>query len=81
MSEKVKKPQSAVIARLNRYEKGYGVLRLEDGQEVFWPKNQLAKNISVGSKVFIIARTEEENSVESKELAKNILEEILNGGK
>ena len=73
------KPKSSLSAKLNRYEKNYAIFRLTDGQELFWPKEMLREGIHIGSKIHLIVKSEQEQVSESRELAKNILEQILNG--
>lgn len=65
-------------AILDRFEANSGVLRLENGQELVVPKDELPKDVKEGAALFILiseSKTEEEAR---EKLAKSILNEILN---
>ena len=71
--------QSGIIDRL---EGERVIIRLQDGQEVSWPKKLLAE-FKEGTPVKLLVQTEAEAELERQKLAKTILNEILkpnNGG-
>lgn len=74
-----KKPKNSLAVKADRFEGGYAVLRLSDGQEIFWPKNQIPQDIKLGEKIYLLIRSLEETKIDNQDLAKNILEQILNG--
>lgn len=65
--------QSGVIDRI---EGEQAIIRLQDGQEISWPKKQLAK-LKEGATVKLVVQTEAEAEQERQKLAKTILNEIL----
>ncbi|MFA6423016.1 MAG: hypothetical protein WCW17_01020 [Patescibacteria group bacterium] len=76
---KNKKPKSSLEVVFERYEGGCAVMRLEDGQEIFWPKINLPRELQKKDKLFLMIKSKEEYEQDSNDLAKNILHQILNG--
>ncbi len=63
---------------IDRFENGKAVLKTEDKQSIVWPKNKLPENIKEGSVLRIAISFDQETEGSDKELAKDILNEILN---
>ena len=55
------------------------VIVLEDGQKMKWPKAKLPANLKVSESFYIIASQEINTEKQKQEIARTILEEILNG--
>ena len=65
---------------IDRFENDNAVLKTKDGDTVIWPKNKLPAEAKEG-KIFIFSiMNEEQKEADKKELAKNILNEILSSG-
>ncbi|MFA6421808.1 MAG: DUF3006 domain-containing protein [Candidatus Buchananbacteria bacterium] len=62
---------------IDRIEGEKAVVRLDDGQEIVWPKDKLTSDIKEGSSVKIIALGDNEMEAHREEIAKNILKEIF----
>ena len=67
-----------ILLTIDRFEENKAVLKTEDGDTIIWPKNKLPENIKEGSVLNFIISRDAETEEEKKELAKNILNEILN---
>ena len=65
--------QSGVI---DRTEGEQVIIRLQDGQEISWPKKLLSE-FKEGASVKLVIQTEAEAEQERQKLAKTILNEIL----
>ncbi|MEK7097816.1 MAG: DUF3006 domain-containing protein [Patescibacteria group bacterium] len=63
---------------IDRFEGDKAVLRSEDGTVVVWPKNKLPDGAREGSALFFSIQNKEGAEKENKNLAKKILNEILN---
>ncbi len=62
---------------IDRFESDKAVLITEDGENIIWPKKKLPENSREGSSLmFAITGNKEDKT--TKNLAKNILNEILN---
>ena len=61
---------------IDRLEGERAIIRLQDGQEVSWPKKLLA-GFKEGTVVKLLVQTEAEAELERQKLAKTILNEIL----
>lgn len=62
---------------IDRFEEKNAVLLTEDGDLIVWPKNKLPEGTAEGAVLkFSILRSEEEEK-EKRELAKEILNEIM----
>lgn len=64
-------------ATIDRFEGDLAVLSFDDGQKLNWPKSKLPKDIKEGSVVFVYVSSNKEATKNQKELAKEILNEIL----
>lgn len=64
-------------ATVDRFEGDFAILAIEDGQKLNWPKNKLPKNVKEGSIVWLSLSSDEEATKNQRELAKEILNEIL----
>lgn len=64
---------------IDRFENGMAVLKTPEGEEILWPQKNLPQNSHEGSvvKFYITEDGEEEGG--KKKLAKEILNEILEG--
>lgn len=66
-----------IILTIDRFEENKAVLLTEDGEIILWPKNKLPLDASEGAVLkFSILRGDDEE-IEKKELAKKILNEIM----
>ncbi len=66
-----------ITITVDRFENDKAVLKTENGQTINWPKDKLPKEAKEGSNYnFLIAR-DPETEDEKKELAKNVLNELL----
>jgi len=65
-------------AVIDRFEGDYAVLVFSDGQRFNWPRNKLPSGVAEGSIVWITAVNDKMVGENQKELAKEILNEILN---
>lgn len=65
-------------AVLDRFEGDRAILKLQDGQEWRWPRQNLPKTAKEGSVLFLRALQSAEKEEEREKLAKTILNEILN---
>ncbi len=66
-----------ISCQIKEIKDGKAILVLEDGQEIFWPLDKIPFKIE-NKNLKLILTTEEIFSKERAELAKKILEEILN---
>lgn len=62
---------------LDRFEGDKAILKTKDNQNINWPKNQLPENSQAGQVFNFRILTNQEAEKDKKELAKNILNEIL----
>lgn len=63
---------------IDRFENEKAILKTENNEIIVWPKNKLPKNSKEGSIIaFSIADSNDQKN-NNKQLAKNILNEILN---
>jgi len=69
--------QSFLKGVVDRFEGDKAVVRLDDGQQVIWPVNDLPEGVSEGEAVRLVLYTAKDDEVEREELAKAILNEIL----
>ena len=63
---------------IDRFEEDKAVLKTKDNQTIIWPKDKLPKNAQEGSVLSLVISGSAAADADSKELAKNILNEILN---
>jgi hypothetical protein len=63
---------------IDRFEGDKAVLKTEDGQSVVWPKNKLPENAHESMVLNFNILNDSETEKDKKELAKEILNEILN---
>lgn len=65
---------------IDRFEEDKAVLKTEENETIIWPKSKLPKNLNEGAKLlFLITNNKEEEKL-GKQLAKDILNEILDTG-
>ena len=62
---------------IDRFEGEKAVLKNEDNETVVWPKNKLPKNVKEGSILALTITDKEETKNNKEDLAKDILNEIL----
>lgn len=67
----------AVIATIDRFERGQAVLRFEDGQELILPKRKLPSRIKEGSVLACEFFRAEDEEKRKENIARYLLEEIL----
>lgn len=63
---------------IDRFEGGAAVLRLEGGQELTVPKEELPKDVKEGATLFFLISQSPSEEEAREKLAKSILNEILN---
>ncbi|GEM_PF-1400657 len=66
---------------LDRFEGGSAVFKFEDGQELKWEKENLPRNFKVGDEIVFKLATFDSEIKEREEIARKLLEEILNKAK
>lgn len=66
---------------VDRFEGKLAVIKLDDGSEVLWPIKNLADDIKEGTTVKMTISTNQNEQKEKEELAKTILNDILNVSK
>lgn len=62
---------------IDRFEEDKAILKTEDNITIIWPKNKLPKNINEGSALLFLITNDKKEEKFSKQLAKDILNEIL----
>jgi hypothetical protein len=62
---------------IDRMEGERAVIRLDDGQEIVWPKEKLSEGLGEGSSVKLIVLSDKDLENNRQEVAKNILKEIF----
>ncbi|MFH1428034.1 MAG: DUF3006 domain-containing protein [Patescibacteria group bacterium] len=62
---------------IDRFENDKAVLKTEDGQTIIWPKAKLPSDSKEGAVLNFIISSNQQTEDEKKEMAKNILNEIL----
>ncbi len=67
-----------IKATIDRFEEGRAVLKTKDKQTIIWPKNKLPENVGEGTVLRIALTDDQATASADKELAKDILNEILN---
>jgi len=63
---------------LDRFEDDNAVLVTDDNKTAIWPSSLLPKETKEGSVIYFALTNDLKASADSKQLAKNILNEILN---
>jgi len=63
---------------IDRFEGEKAVLKTDSGHNIAWPKNNLPDNCHEGSILFFNITTEEGFEEQKRNLAKSVLNEILN---
>jgi len=66
------------LLTIDRFEEDKAILKTEDNKTIVWPKQKLPSDIKEGAVLTFIITKDLETEDEKKELAKNILNEILN---
>jgi len=62
---------------IDRFENNEAVLIFNDGAAIAWPKNNLPDNLHEGSVLNFTIQNNSETEKEKKELAKEILNQVL----
>jgi hypothetical protein len=62
---------------IDRFEGEKAVLTAKDGSHIIWPKNKLPDDAKEGSTLEFSIRDDKTAEIEKKEIAKKILNEIL----
>ena len=65
-------------ATIDRFEGDKAVLKTKDNETILWPKTKLTDNLKEGSSVIIVLTDDQKEEDSNKQLAKDILNEILN---
>ena len=63
---------------LDRFEGRQAVIKTEDDTEILWPIKKLPEDITAGNSLRISISANLDETSEKEELAKNMLNEILN---
>jgi len=63
---------------IDRFEDDKAVLKTKDNKTVIWPSAKLPENSKEGDVLIFTIQSENEKTAKNKELAKTILNEILN---
>ncbi|HLC64188.1 MAG TPA: DUF3006 domain-containing protein [Patescibacteria group bacterium] len=63
---------------LDRFEGQQAVIKTEDDTEILWPIKKLPEDITAGNSLRISISANLDETSEKEELAKNMLNEILN---
>ncbi|MCX6796181.1 MAG: DUF3006 family protein [Candidatus Falkowbacteria bacterium] len=63
--------------KVEKLENDKAILKSEDNDTIVWPKSKLPKDVKEGSLLAFSIRRAEEKDQDNKELAKDILNEIL----
>ncbi len=77
MSGKLRTPYSLKVI-LDRFEGDYAIFFINNGKQILWPKDKLPQGLEEGAVIKIKLYTSQGEEREQRELAKNILNEILN---
>jgi len=67
-----------ISAQLARFEGKTAILKNKDEQEIIWPIKLLPDDLKEGETVKLILKTTSETATEQRNLAKEMLNEILN---
>ncbi|MDX9893711.1 MAG: hypothetical protein RB292_04885 [Patescibacteria group bacterium] len=70
--------QYFIIGRVDRFIQKDALIILANGEEVSWPINNLPPEIEAGSEIKLILSTAETEEFQRQQLAKSILNEVLN---
>ncbi len=62
---------------VDRFEENKAVVKLDNGQQILWPKENLSADIKEGSVVDLVIINEESEQKEREKTAKTLLNEIL----
>ncbi len=65
-------------ATLEDFNEELAIFKFSDGQELTWEKDKLPKGLKVGNKVSFKLITDTEETEERAEIARKLLENILN---
>jgi hypothetical protein len=65
---------------IDRFEGDKAVLKTEDNDTIIWPQNKLPNNLNEGSALLFVITSDKDEEKSSKQLAKDILNEILDTG-
>jgi hypothetical protein len=63
--------------KIEKIESDKAILKSEDNDIIIWPKSKLPKDVKEGSLLAFSIRSDEEKEEANPELAKDILNEIL----
>jgi hypothetical protein len=66
-----------VELKIEKLENDKAILKSEDNDTIIWPKSKLPKDVKEGSLLAFSVRSAEEPETANPELAKDILNEIL----
>jgi hypothetical protein len=71
-------PTNSLKATIDRIEDGNAVINVDNGHTLLWPVENLPPDTSEGSVVYINLTKSEIDEQDRKNLAKDILNEIMN---
>jgi len=63
---------------IDRFEDDKAVLKTDDNKTIIWPKAKLPELVKEGDVLVFAIATDKDKTAKNKELAKSILNEILN---
>ena len=67
----------ALKLTLDRFENGKAVLKTDDGETIVWPKNKLPENTRESAILYFTILNDKQAEKEKKEMAKEILNQLL----
>jgi hypothetical protein len=62
---------------IDRIEENKAVIKLENGEALIWPADQLPENAKPGTAINLALVTDDNTTSEQEAIAKNVLNEIL----
>jgi hypothetical protein len=67
-----------ILLTIDRFEGGEAVLKTKDNQTIIWPKNKLPADAREGALLVFHITSDQDQTEDRRQLAREILNEILN---
>lgn len=77
MQDPLIKRQKYIKGVIDRFEGSKAVIKLDDGQEIIWPKENLSDDTMEGAAVRLVLYNSKTDQEEREKIAKSVLNEIL----